>query len=322
MKIKPRKTALFIAILAAAFTTNAMYSVQAIAEEAILTATAWGAAPVVQSVSQSTIADVAITFDLAATDSDGDAVRFQLVDAPRMGTVKLEGSTLCYTPAAGKTGIEKFTYCAVDSMGNLSETAQIVIDVNKNKLDFTYADMTDDPNHLAALMLAQEGVLVGECMGDAYFLHPNDTVTRSEFIAMAASIADLEVIATTQTDFIDDQSLSPWAKAYVSAAAQNGLVSGYLTTAGTAEIRGEQQITLAEASVIVAEIIGESYDQPIAVMYTNAVETVPAWAADQASLLLQAGVLTADMGTVGQQTTVTRSQACAMLWRACEILEA
>ena len=41
----------------------------------------------------------------------------------------------------------------------------------------------------------------------------------------------------------DLSGLSAWAKPYISAAAANGLVSGYATVSGVSEIRGEKTIT-------------------------------------------------------------------------------
>ena len=49
---------------------------------------------------------------------------------------------------------------------------------------------------------------------------------------MTAAAADLSVEPTDQTDFADDSGLSAWAKPYISAAAANGLVSGYATVSG------------------------------------------------------------------------------------------
>ena len=57
---------------------------------------------------------------------------------------------------------------------------------------------------------------------------------------MTAAAADLSVEPTDQTDFADDSGLSAWAKPYISAAAANGLVSGYATVSGVSEIRGEK----------------------------------------------------------------------------------
>ena len=81
-------------------------------------------------------------------------------------------------------------------------------------------------------------------------------MTRSEFIAMTAAAAELEISQTTCTDFQDDSALSPWAKPYISAAASAGLIQGYQTASGSTEIRGENPITISEASVILFHLLG------------------------------------------------------------------
>lgn len=322
MRYLPRKTAAITAaaLLFSCASASAFWGAKAIHEEVLLTA-AVGSAPAVGDITTNTIANIMVEIPLTATDADGDAVIFQLVDAPRMGTAQIENNILRYTPQTDKTGKETFTYCAMDTTGNVSTPATITIKVDKNKAKVTYADMENNPSHLAAVKLAEADILLGERIGTTYFLHPNEPVSRSEFITMASTLADLDVAQTLQTDFMDDQALSPWAKPYISAAAQNGLVSGYITTAGTAEIRGAQQVTLAEASVIVSKLVGEVFDAPITVMHTDTLQSVPAWASDAANLLTTAGVLTDAMGTVDQETCMTRAQACELLYRAMLVLE-
>ena len=108
---------------------------------------------------------------------------------------------------------------------------------------------------------------------------PTQTVTRNEFIAMAAAAADLELEDTTVTDFQDDSALSPWVKPYISAAAEAGLIQGYQTASGNAEIRGERAITISEAAVIVSNLMAQQ-QIPTAASTSDTISyrVVPAWA--------------------------------------------
>ena len=205
---------------------------------AAVTAQAADNAPVVQPVTAQTCVDIAVEAELSATDADNDVVLYQLTEKPRLGTAKIEGSTLYYAPGH-KAGRDSFHYTAVDAEGNTAQPAAITIEIKKNKTGLTYSDMDGDPAHYAAIYLSQKGVMTGETIGSCAFFHPNRPVTRSEFIAMTAAAADLSVEPTDQTDFADDSGLSAWAKPYISAAAANGLVSGYATVSGVSEIRGE-----------------------------------------------------------------------------------
>ena len=63
-----------------------------------VTAQAADNAPVVQPVTAQTCVDIAVEARLSATDVYNDVVLYQLTEKPRLGTAKIEGSTLYYTP--------------------------------------------------------------------------------------------------------------------------------------------------------------------------------------------------------------------------------
>ena len=293
--------------------------VQALAEESLLSSSA-GQAPVAQAVEAQTVKDVMIRFPLVATDPDGDIVTLKLIDQPRLGTAAFEGGNLIYTPATGKTGTDQFSYCAIDVMGNESKPARISVKINRNKTGVTYADMTFNPNHFAAIQLAQQDVFLGEKVGDTYFLRPTQSVTRNEFIAMAAAVAGLDLPETTATDFQDDTALSPWVKPYISAASEAGLIQGYQTASGTAEIRGEQPITVSEAAVIISNLLAQQ-DISIATSANNIISyrVVPAWAEAAANTLVSADILSAD--ELDSNQPLTREMACTMLYRTLCLTE-
>lgn len=278
-----------------------------------------GSAPVVKPVNGETYADVAIELPLEATDADGDAVIFKLVDAPTYGIAEIDGATLRYTPA-GKTGTEKFSYTAIDTSGNTAEPAAVKIKIRRNAAKHTYADMTHNPAHYAALQLDLKGVVTGERIGASWFFRPNEEVTRSEFIAMAAAVAGLPIEATAQTDFADDSGLSAWAKPYISAAASSGLISGCAGTNGAVEIRGADPITIAEASVIVNNLLTEKLDEYV---MTLATEHQPGegWAATVTAALDKAEVLPEQAKQQSPGSTITRQTACEMLYTAMCMME-
>lgn len=281
---------------------------------------AQGSAPVVSAVTGETYADVAIELPLSATDADGDAVIFKIVDAPTYGIAEIDGDTLRYTPA-GKTGTDKFSYTAIDTSGNTAEPAQVKIKIRKNAAKHTYADMTSNPAHYAALQLSLKDVITGEKIGASWFFHPNEEVTRSEFIAMAAAAAGLPIEATTQTDFADDSGLSEWAKPYISAAASSGLISGYTGANGMAEVRGANPITMAEACAIVNNILTENLDEYVMTLATEHASG-ESWAATVTSVLDKAAVLPKDAKEKDPNGPITRQTACEMLYAAICMMEA
>ena len=154
-------------------------------------------------------------------------------------------------------------------------------------------------------------------IGASYFFRPNDTITRSEFIAMTVSAAGFELIPTNQTDYIDDEGLSEWAKPYVSTATENGLISGYQTASGAAEIRGQNLITLDEASSIICSLISPHLDAPVAAVIPT--ENTH-WAAPSNAILTAANILPNAEITNGNEP-ITRETACKMIYDAYQMIK-
>lgn len=282
------------------------------------TASAAGNVPVAQMIQAETYVEIPIEVELQAMDTDNDIVLYQLTEEPRLGTAKIQGSTLSYSPGA-KAGKDKFSYTAVDAEGNTAQAASITIQVQKNRAGLTYSDMVGNPAHYAAICLAENGVMTGESIGGCWFFRPTQTVTRSEFIAMATSIADLPIQPTEQTDFADDAGLSAWAKPFVSTAAASGLVNGYQTTGGLNEIRGQNPITLAEASVIVNNLLSQSMD---GLQYTLAdTHSDMDWARSAISSLDRLDILSPLTTMQGDNSPITRQDACEMLYRTMCLLQ-
>lgn len=282
------------------------------------TASAAGNVPVAQMIQAETYVEIPIEVELQAMDMDNDIVLYQLTEESRLGTAKIQGSTLSYSPSA-KAGKDKFSYTAVDAEGNTAQAASITIQVQKNRAGLTYSDMVGNPAHYAAICLAENGVMTGESIGGCWFFRPTQTVTRSEFIAMATSIADLPIQPTEQTDFADDAGLSAWAKPFVSTAAASGLVNGYQTTGGLNEIRGQNPITLAEASVIVNNLLSKSMD---GLQYTLAdTHSDMDWARSAISSLDRLDILSPLTTMQSDNSPITRQDACEMLYRTMCLLQ-
>ena len=263
-----------------------------------------GAAAVTAQVTAQTCVDIAVEAELSATDADNDVVLYQLTEKPRLGTAKIEGSTLYYTPGR-KAGRDSFRYTAVDAEGNTAQPAAITIEIKKN--------------NYAAIYLSQKGVMTGETIGSCAFFHPSRPVTRSEFIAMTAAAADLSVEPTDQTDFADDSGLSAWAKPYISAAAANGLVSGYATVSGVSEIRGEKTITTAEAGVVLDHLLDGTLSG-VQYAWSMSDHSPQDWAQPAIARLERASVLTAAQAQ-NPEHPLDRRTACEMLYRALILLD-
>jgi len=88
-------------------------------------------APVAQSQSVTAIQDTAKAITLAATDSESDPLTYQIVAQPGHGTLSGTPPNVTYTPAAGYSGPDSFTFKANDGMVD-SNVATISITVTVN----------------------------------------------------------------------------------------------------------------------------------------------------------------------------------------------
>ena len=282
-------------------------------------------APIAENLQFTTYKNVAYTGTFAAVDPEGDLLTFQLVDKPARGAVTLseDGTgTFVYTPYEGKTGKDSFTYVAVDAVGNRSGEAKVTLRIEKPSTSVTYADMEGDPACNAAIRLAEEKLFIGQQVSGQYFFRPDAPVSRSEFLALAMSVAGVEPMENiTATGFFDDLAIPTWAKGYAASALKEGVIQGRISGEGDIVFSADSQITRAEAAVILNQALAVS-NAAAAGAYTDG-DTAPAWAYQAAVNLETAGVLRTDArGALALDDTVDRAEAAQMLCAAMDMLEA
>ena len=280
-------------------------------------------APVAENMEFSTYKNVVYSGRISAVDPDGDMMSFQLVDKPARGSVTFaeDGSyEFTYTPYENKTGKDSFTFVAVDSVGNMSDEATVKIRIEKPSTKIRYADMEGHPAYNAAICLAEQDIFVGARMDGLYYFQPDLPVSRSEFLALAMTLTDLEELdGVTTTGFFDDEMISVWARPYVSSALKSGAVLGTYSENGQIVFEGSRTITEAEATVILNRLLSvtDISSEATAGMF----DSVPNWASQAAANLQSVGVL--QVGTDGSvilKNELTRADAASMLASALEVI--
>lgn len=271
-------------------------------------------APIAQDLTIETYCGVAYTGTFSAVDNEGEAVTFAIDQAPKKGTVTIQddGITFLYTPSDRKSGNDSFTYTAADTSGNVSAPATVHIEINKQKTGVSYSDMSGHSAQAAALRLAEEGIFVGRQLGGTWFFDPEETVSRSEFLAMAMTAAGVEAEETSAaTAFSDDGAISAWARGYAAAAAREGILNGVSTDQGAA-FRGDDPITFNEAATVL--------DRLLDVTDVQVPEGQTTWAAQAMANMESVRVVSA--GSFGSGSlAVTRADAAQMLSAAMELTE-
>lgn len=250
---------------------------------------------------------------LGAYDPDGDAMVFEIVSYPEKGAILCDGESgsYVYTPEAGYVGLDSFSYVARDVYGNYSAAQTVNLRVEVSGTSVVYADMQDSPYHNAALSLTSAGIMSGAQMGNKYYFYPEKTVSRAEFLVMAMHAAGItDVPECTATAFADDADIPPMLKGYVAAAYSLGYISG-TNVSGTLCFLPNEEITRAQAAVMVGNIVGESKVGVVSVFADHS--SIPVWASDAIYSLHALGIMTANDGYIDPVSKITRGQSAGML---------
>ena len=262
-----------------------------------------GGAPVAENLELTTYRNVSVGGSLSGFDPEGDALSFEITTQPVKGSIQLKADgSFIYTPDEGKKGRDYFGY-----------KATVIIRIEKQKKDVFYADMAGRGDEYAAVALSEYGIFTGEQLGGVYCFHPEETVTRGEFISMCMLVSGEPVFGNVlSTGYADDGDIPAWMKGYVVTAALCGIDYGRSDEAGGV-FDADAAISRAEAARILDRVMGVaqvSYLQPDE-------ELEPALA--QACVNLSAhGML---QGTAGMDNSLKRSEAAQMLSAALTLRE-
>lgn len=254
-------------------------------------------APTAADLQLSGYRNIEIPVSLAAFDHENDDLTYTVVSAPARGKLAVTGENLIYTPA-GKSGSVQFSYYASDSAGNTSNLATVTITVKKQSTDVFYSDLIDSPLQHAAVSLAERGVYCGRSVGENLLFDANETVSRGEFIALAASVLDLPLGAPVSADLSESCG---WQSTYIAAAAEAKIVS---------DTRYGDDITVAEAAAILARMMDA---EPVGTVQNTA---VPTWAAADMTTLSALGILSSSGDC---SLPLTRGEAAILLANAAAV---
>ncbi len=278
-----------------------------------------GSAPIAQNLTLSTYKNLSVSGQFAATDPEGDLLRFQITSQPARGSVTLSDDVtgeFLYTPYDRKTGADSFTYVAIDAEGNVSSPATVKVSIEKAKSAVNYVDLEGSGVAALAQRLADAGVFLGmEINGNSYF-QPNETVSRSEFLAMAMTACDCDLLTgVTTTGFADDDAIQTWAKTYCATALREGYISGVRSQNGQVIFAPDNAISSAEAAVILDHIL--SLTNASQEVFACNTEAVPAWAVQSVVNLTSCGIPCSV-----SDSALTRAEAAEMLCKTMDTVAA
>ena len=111
-----------------------------------------------------------------------------------------------------------------DSISRAEFVALIIraLNMDTTKYDNTFLDVDSDDWHAAYIATAYNAGLVGGADG---MFRPDDTITREEMCKIVACTIDADY-QLKQTEFKDNDSISPWALEYINKVYSLGIVNG------------------------------------------------------------------------------------------------
>lgn len=272
-----------------------------------------GSAPVAENLELRTYRNVSVSDKLKAFDPEEDVVDFEITTQPVKGYIELSADgSFTYTPGQDKKGKDYFGYKAIDSQGNYSQEATVIIKIEKQKKNVSYSDMKGSAGEYAALLLSEAGVFTGEQIGGQYCFYPDKEVSRGEFLSMCMVISDEPILSgVMSTGYSDDEDIPDWMKPYVATTVMYGIDSG--------KLEGQQRcfmpnapITKTEAALILNKALGLNDVNYIALDSDLEPETAQACANLSASGIIKEGILA--------EETLNRIDAAELLSKALELM--
>ncbi len=264
----------------------------------------------------STYCDVKVYGQMDAYDPEGDPMTYEIISYPDNGFVEVtdkKTGVFTYTPAEGYVGKDSFRYVAVDKYGNYSATAKIQLEVTKAEGIQTFYDLWESELQVAAMALAEQGIMPVSALGEELYFHPEETVTRAEFLVMAMKSLGIRPLAEgTTTVFADDGDMEYSHKGYINTAEKLGYISGRLDADGRLVFAPNDAITRAEAATMIYHMT--TFDIPVFKPMFVDDQTIPAWAKDAVCALTSAGVMSSQNGYIAADAAVSKGECAAMLY--------
>lgn len=160
-------------------------------------------------------------------DPEGDDYTVEIVKYPKNGTLCiLSGGLYCYTPDRGFTGQDSFTFTALDKYGKSSQKAVCTVKINDGA-NISYADMENSYAVSGAVMLADAGLMTGNCLAGRYKFDPHGEISVLDFTVLTMKALGISpVLPASQEMKVTDRSVTDEENMYLSYAKALGAFSG------------------------------------------------------------------------------------------------
>ncbi len=254
---------------------------------------------------------------LRAWDAEGDWISYTICKHPKNGELVLSDASsgaYRYTPNEGFTGIDSFSYTAVDKFGAESEEITVSVEVQKSELNTFYSDLGSHWAHNAAVKLTDAGVMSGCVKSGMRFFEPDKKMTLSSFTsaAMKAIGHDLDDVVGAETVFWDNDEIPADDIAYVAEAAKLGYIAGNENNSGKLCFDPNKEISRAEAALILSRML-DGIEPVYRAVFADET-SVPTQALNAIYTMNSLGIMDGTgNGNISADASLTNAEAAVML---------
>ena len=246
------------------------------------------------------------------TPASRNSFIFEISTPPARGSLKIinkQDGSFIYTPLSGYKGTDKFEFTAVDKYGNRSNPVSMSIEILQNDSKVVYSDLDGHWAYNAAIAVSNADIMHGKTKTT---FSPDALVSRAEFLTNVMKAAGYTVKGSIATTFFDDTEIPVEYRGYVAAGVELGFVFG-TEQDGVKVFNANEPITRSEAAVIVNRIL--NLPTPTVKAVFSDISSVPTWAVESISALVDAGILNGNGSTLMAHSNVTRAQTAQIVYK-------
>ena len=264
---------------------------------------------------------------LEAKIASGETVTYAITVQPTHGTIIQSGdsnSNYMYTPEKDYHGTDNFSF-RLESGDKYSNSATVTIKRTEDTTDiipFHYIDMQNHWANYSASHLAARGLIIGEEIGNRFYYHPNETMTRGDFMLFLLSITESNVDANvdiSNVTFADSKNTPDWLLEAAKVAYSRGIIKGSNTN-GKIYLNLDKTITRTEAAVMISNILDDKSSTEN-IKYKD-VAHIPSWALQSIKNLSAYKIIQGDLdGTFRPTGALTRGEGAELAFKLLKQLE-
>lgn len=271
----------------------------------------------------------AVSGSMKATVSGDETFNFAVITQPQHGELKRtdeSSASFSYTPSGDYVGNDSFTF-RLESGDRYSNVATVSITVEDTAptIPFNYKDMQNHWANYSASHLAARGYVIGEEIGNDFYFHADEKMTRGEFMLFLLSILDKDSTGKPANIVFDDEENIPdWFLKDAKVAYKMKLING-VSEGSKIFVYPDREITRAEAFVMINNALAAKItltDSKDDLKYADK-DMIPAWATQAIKNLTGYKIVQGGNGNnIDTSSIVTRGQAAELCFKLLKQIEA